>query len=148
MPKPIAPLDASEVKKAGSVEAALRLRDAGVKQTGELDGASEKQVVMEIITALEAKGYRRPSHWEPGTRGIYMRVGQHRADMGGSDKGVPDLIVVEFGDWRGFGNQTFLLEVKARTKAARVSKEQNTLAQLDIIHIVNSAAQVLAILEG
>jgi hypothetical protein len=39
------------------------------------------------------------------------------------------------------------VEVKARTKEARPSKEQNTLAQLGAIAIVNSAAQVLAVLE-
>lgn len=122
-------------------------RQAGVpvrpRKEGELDGASEKQVMLEIVTTLEGAGYRRPAHWEPGTRGIYMRVGQARADLGGSDKGVPDLILIHCGT----GTCT-LVEVKARTKSARASKEQNTLAHLGAIAIVNSASGVLALLEG
>lgn len=121
-------------------------RAAGVpvkpRKQGELDGASERQVMAEIITALEARGYRRPSQWTPGTRGIYMRCGQHRADFGGSDKGVPDLILIHCRT-----GTCALVEVKARTKKARPSKEQNTLAQLGAIAIVNSASQVLALLE-
>lgn len=145
MTKPIT-LSAEEFRKLAGVPVKARKED-------ELDGASEKQVMAEIITALEAKGYRRPSHWEPGTRGIYMRVGQHRADFGGSDKGVPDLIVIRFrpatlNGERATWRDDFLIEVKARTKAARPSKEQNTLAQLGVIHIVNSAGQVLALLEN
>lgn len=129
-----------------SAEEYRRLAGVPAKQlsgkTGELDGASEKQVMAEIITALEAKGYRTPGEWKPGTRGIYMRVGQARADKGGSDKGVPDLIVIPMSTLT-----PLLIEVKARTKAARASKEQNTLAQLGAIAIVNSASQVLALLE-
>lgn len=134
MTKPIE-LSAEEFRKLAGVPVKTRKED-------ELDGASEKQVMAEIIMALEVKGYRRPSHWEPGTRGIYMRVGQHRADFGGSDKGVPDLILIHC-----LTGQCALIEVKARTKAARASKEQNTLAQLGAIAIVNSAEQVLALLE-
>lgn len=130
-----------------SAEEYRRLAGVPVKQlsgkTGELDGASEKRVMAEIIAALEAKGYRRPSHWKPGARGIYMRVGQHRADFGGSDKGVPDLIVIHC-----LTGRCTLIEVKARTKAARASKEQNTLRMLGAIAIVNSASQVLALLES
>lgn len=77
-------ISAEDVKRAGGdVGAAVRLHSAGIHPKGELDGASEKRVMAEIIAALEAKGYRRPSHWEPGTKGIYMRVGQARADKGG-----------------------------------------------------------------
>lgn len=129
-----------------SAEEYRRLAGVPAKQlsgkTGELDGASEKQVMAEIITALEAKGYRRPSHWEPGTKGIYMRCGQHRADFGGSDKGVPDLILIHCTTGR-----CTLVEVKARTKAARLSKEQNTLERLGVIYVVNSASATLALLE-
>lgn len=136
-PSEMRPLEisAEEFRKLAGVPVKTR-------KEGELDGASEKQVMAEIVTALEANGYRRPSHWEPGTRGIYMRCGQHRADFGGSDKGVPDLILIHCTTGR-----CTLVEVKARTKSARPSKEQNTLARLGAIAIVNSAAQVLALLE-
>lgn len=142
-------ISAEEVKRAGGdVGAAVRLHSAGIHAKGELDGASEKRVMAEIIAALEAKGYRTPGEWKPGARGIYMRVGQARADKGGSDKGAPDLIVIELGDHRGYGNQYHLLEVKARTKAARASKEQNTLRMLGIVTIVKSAGETLALLES
>lgn len=113
-----------------------------------LDGAAEKTVVGEIVTALRLQGYRTPREWKPGTRGIFIRVGQRKAKGSGTDEGCPDLIVVKFTDLRDqHHDRKLFLEVKARTKEARASKEQNTLAQLGVIHIVHSASQVLALLE-
>ena len=135
------------IQSADEFRASQGLPKAGRLKPGELDGASEKQVVMEIITALESKGFCRPSHWRPGAHGIYMRAGQHRADKGGSDKGLPDLIVAKFSQHAGATfRETYLFEVKARTKSARPSVEQAQLATLGVIQIVNSAAQVLAAL--
>lgn len=129
-----------------SAEEYRRLAGVPVKQlsgkTGELDGTSEKQVMAEIITALEAKGYRTPREWKPGTRGIYIRVGQLKAKGSGTDEGCPDMIVIPMNTLT-----PLLIEVKARTKAARLSKEQNTLEQLGVIYVVNSASATLALLE-
>lgn len=137
-------LTADQVRKAGGVGAALRLREAQLSGiSGELDGTSEAKVVQEIVRALEAKGFCKPSAWKPGAKGIYMRAGQRRADKGGSDAGLPDMVVVQFE----YGEiKTYLFEVKARTKSARPSTEQAQLAALGVILIVNSAAQVLAAL--
>lgn len=119
--------------------------------SGELDGASEKEVVSEIVTALRLQGYCTPREWKPGKRGILMRVGQLKAKGSGTDIGVPDLIVFPFEEvvpslLMGGWTRPFFFEVKARTKAARESKEQTLLISLGIVHRVNSAAQVLAII--
>lgn len=118
------------------------------KAEPELDGASEKQVVSEIVTALRLQGYCTPREWKPGARGIFIRVGQLKAKGSGTDEGAPDLIVIKFTDLHDqHHDRKVLVEVKARTTSARASKEQNTLAKLGVIHVVNSAGRVLALLE-
>lgn len=137
-------LDASEIKKAGGdVGAAMSAHVNKLREQG-LDGASEKEVVSEVVTALRLQGYCTPREWKPGARGIFIRVGQRMAKGSGTDEGAPDLIVVEL---RNCGARITLIEIKARTKEARESKEQTTLIALGIVHRVNSAAQVLALLE-
>lgn len=126
-------------------------RKLPAKAAPELDGASEKQVVNEICTALRMRSYCTPREWKPGARGIFIRVGQLKAKGSGTDEGAPDLIVVDFAWHPDIGNTAMrkeFFEVKARTKDARLSKEQAVLAQMEIIHIVNSAGQVLALLEA
>ena len=49
MPKPIAPLDASEVKKAGSVEAALRIRDGLARRAEALAREHTNSVTIRVI---------------------------------------------------------------------------------------------------
>lgn len=116
-----------------------------------LDGASEKDVVSEIVTALRLSGYCTPREWAPGARGIFIRIGQRKAKGSGTDEGCPDLLVISLvpvlSESGGTRFPQWLIEVKARTKEAGPSKEQNTLHQLGIIHICNSAGQVLALLE-
>lgn len=107
-----------------------------------LDGAAEKQVVAEIIAGLEQMGYRKPSGWFAGCKGAYLRVGQRKAKGSGTEVGCPDLWVCPLTTkvWYAF-------EIKARTKKAVVSKEQNTLQKLGIVRVVNSAHEVFAILQ-
>jgi hypothetical protein len=131
-------ISARELRLAGDAATALRIKEAH-----DFDGASEKKVVGEIVTALRMRGYCTPREWKPGKRGIFIRVGQLKAKGSGTDEGAPDLILIHLGTGR-----CTLVEVKARTKEARASKEQNTLAQLGAIVIVTSASQVLALLEG
>ena len=119
------------------------------KAVPELDGASEKEVVSEIVTALRLQGYRTPKEWKPGTRGIYIRIGQRKAKGSGTDEGCPDLIIVKFTNLHDeHYDVRRLIEVKARTTSARLSKEQNTLERLGVIYVVNSASQTLALLEN
>ncbi len=151
-------IDASELQAAyrelGGVnlneaaKAVLAKREAAqVRQlsgkTGELDGALEEQVVSEIVTSLRLAGYRLPSEWKPGCVGIFMRVGQRRADKAGTDKGMADMVIVRLSDMK-----IWLVEVKARTKDHDVRKEQELLAQIGVITIVDNAPDVLRLIEN
>lgn len=49
MPKPIAPLDASEVKKAGSVEAALRIRESAQQRAAAMNAKKLDSAVVRVI---------------------------------------------------------------------------------------------------
>lgn len=139
-----------EANANSAIKAAIEKANARKlpKAAPELDGASEKEVVSEIVTALRLQGYRTPKEWKPGTRGIYIRIGQRKAKGSGTDEGCPDLIVIDLFhfDSHDVWDGTRFFEVKARTKAARASKEQNTLRMLGIVTIVRSAKEVLDVL--
>ena len=56
----------------------------------------------------------------PGCRGLYLRIGQLRADKSGSDAGVPDLMLFKaLPDGR---NEVLFLEIK--TEAGKLSLSQ------------------------
>lgn len=132
-------LSEAEAMQIPAVAAAIRAE----RETA-LDGAAEAQVVKEITDALEVLGYRRLDKfkWGQSPTGFYVRIGQRRADLAGTDKGCPDLMVYTIGKgWKGF-------EIKARVKNAPVRREQEILAKFEAILIVDRASQVIAGLES
>lgn len=93
----------------------------------------EEQFVAAIKQGLELSGY------------LVMRVGQYRADLGGSDPGVPDLIVI--APWRQ-EPLGLLMEVKVPAgpltgKGGKPSKRQKELADMGVTVIVTDPEEAI-----
>lgn len=110
---------------------------------GELDNATEAQVMLEICEALVNAGFCTPAKSDPKCQGFYVRAGQRNAKMGGSDSGVPDITVWVRGLPLGIG-----FEVKSRRKSARVRPEQKILREAGCIYVVRSAAEVMDVIRA
>jgi hypothetical protein len=87
----------------------------------------ERDVLHCIVTGLTLMGY------------TVLRVGQRRSDLGGQDRGAPDLLVTceRFppGVWIG---------LEAKGSRTRLSAEQQRLLAARRIHIVRSWEDALA----
>lgn len=136
-------LTAEEIRAAGGVAQAMAARQRagtarerrGLDRAGQLDGANEAQVMAEVVAELTRSGFSPPP--AGGKRGFFIRVGQHRADLAGSDPGAPDVLVL----WHGLP-MMFGLEAKARTRGARLSDAQAALHREGHITVVRCAQDV------